>query len=107
MRYSITISLQAKSDLKNIYQYIANELQAKMTSVRQLERIETAIASHEDMPERFRRYDKGKWCEMNLRFMPVDNYLVFYVLDKDTCTVTILRIMYGGRDIDRALDNTK
>lgn len=104
MRYSIDVSLQAKSDLKGIFRYIANDLQANMTAVRQLGRIETAIASLEDMPERFRRYDKGKWSEMNLRFMPVDNYLVFYIPDKAACTITILRIMYGGRDIDIVLD---
>lgn len=36
--------------------------------------------------------------------MPVDNYLVFYVPSHDDLTVTVIRIMYGGRDIDKQLE---
>ena len=35
--------------------------------------------------------------------MPVDNYLVFYIPDHQVKTVTVLRVMYGGRDIDSQL----
>lgn len=35
--------------------------------------------------------------------MPVDNYLVFYILDKDNEVVTIIRVMYAGRDVDNQL----
>ena len=36
--------------------------------------------------------------------MPVDNYLVFYVPNHKKQTVTVMRVMYGGRDIDRQLN---
>lgn len=39
-----------------------------------------------------------------LKIMLVDNYLVFYVPTHDDTTVTVMRIMYGGRDIDRQLE---
>lgn len=29
--------------------------------------------------------------------MPVDNYVVFYIPDEDTKTVTVVRVMYNGR----------
>lgn len=35
--------------------------------------------------------------------MPVDNYLVFYILDKDTGIVTVIRVMYASRDVDSQL----
>ena len=35
-----------------------------------------------------------------LRVMPVDNYLVFYIPDKEAGLVTIIRVMYSGRDVD-------
>ena len=38
-----------------------------------------------------------------LRVMPVDNYLVFYIPDKNTRIVTVLRVMYAGRNIDKQL----
>lgn len=37
--------------------------------------------------------------------MPVDNYLVFYILDKDEALVTAIRVMYSGRDVDNQLMN--
>ena len=35
---------------------------------------------------------------------PVDNYLVLYIPDDDTQVVTIIRVMYGGRDVDTQLN---
>lgn len=35
--------------------------------------------------------------------MPVDNYLVFYIPDKNVGIVTIIRVMYAGRDVDSQL----
>ena len=36
--------------------------------------------------------------------MPVDNYLVFYIPNKETQTVTVIRVMYGGRDVEIQLN---
>lgn len=39
--------------------------------------------------------------------MPVDNYLVFYIPDRDAGIVTVIRVMYAGRDVDSQLkENT-
>lgn len=35
--------------------------------------------------------------------IPVDNYCVFYILNKADTVVTIIRVMYGGRDMDARL----
>ena len=35
--------------------------------------------------------------------MPVDNYLVFYIAEKEEKRVTVIRIMYGRRDIETQL----
>lgn len=107
MNYRVTLTEQAYSDLKEIFKYIAVDLQAKETATRQLDRIEKAILSLDTMPERFRLYDRPSWRERNLRIMPVDNYLVFYIPDNATNTVTIMRIMYAGRDIDEQLKNIR
>ena len=32
--------------------------------------------------------------------MPVDNFIVFYITDNDKAIVTVIRVMYGGRDLD-------
>lgn len=107
MSYSVVLTPQAQSDLREIFKYIAFDLQSVENASGQLSRLEKAIYSLNQMPERFRAYDKAKWRERNLRIMPVDNYLVFYIPNHDRLTVTVLRVMYGGRDIDRQLENLK
>ena len=37
---------------------------------------------------------------MGLRKMTVNNFVVFYLVEKEECTVTVVRILYGGMDID-------
>ena len=104
MKYSIVLTKTAQADLSAIFKYIAVDLQSVQNANAQLSRIEKAIASLDKMPERYRVYDRKNWRERNLRIMPVDIYLVFYVPTHDDTTVTVMRIMYGGRDIDRQLE---
>ena len=103
MSYDVTLTPKAKHDLREIYRYIAEELQAAQNAAGQLERLEEKILKLDEMPERFRVYDREPWRSRNLRVMPVDNYLVFYIPDHEARTVTVLRVMYGGRDIDAQL----
>ena len=35
--------------------------------------------------------------------MTVDNFIVFYIPNAEEKIVTIIRVMYGGRDIDEQL----
>ena len=103
MIFEIEASDQADADLRNIYGYIAFELQSPENAGRQLDRLEESIMSLAQMPERFREYENELWHSRGLRIMPVDNYCVFYILDKKKAVVTIIRVMYGGRDIDTQL----
>ncbi|WP_407858060.1 type II toxin-antitoxin system RelE/ParE family toxin [Enterococcus cecorum] len=60
------------------------------------------------MPERFPRYGKEPWYSRGLRFVEVDNYIVFYIPDIKEQVVTVLRVMYSGRNIQEQLsDHTK
>ena len=104
MNCSIVLTETAQADLSAIFRYIAADLQSVQNANAQLSRIEKAITSLDQMPERYRVYDSKNWRERNMRVMPVDNYLVFYVPTHDDLTVTIMRILYGGRDIDRQLE---
>lgn len=103
MIYDIQISEQAEADIRSIFEYIAFELQSIQNAVGQLERLEKSISSLDRMPDRHRAYDKEPWRSRGLRVMPVDNYLVFYIPDHAAKVVNIVRVMYGGRDIDAQL----
>lgn len=103
MNYEIQLTPDAKNDLKSIFEYIAYDLQSVQNAAGLLERLEQRIASLNQMPERFRIYEKEPWRSRNLRIMPVDNYLVFYIPNHDKKIVVVIRIMYGGCDIDNKL----
>ncbi len=104
MIFEIEISDQAENDLRNIYEYIAFELQSSENANGQLDRLEKGILSLNQMPGRFREYAKEPWHSRSLHIMPVDNYCVLYLPDLDKAVVTIIRAMYGGRDIETQLN---
>ena len=56
-----------------------------------------------NFPYDFVYMKKEPWKSRNLRIMPVDNYIVLYIADDNKHTVTIVRIMYGGRNVDSQL----
>ena len=41
---------------------------------------------------------------MGLHFMTIRNYMLFYTINSEIETVSILRIMYGGRDVSRVYE---
>ena len=103
MIYEVELSEQADSDLRRIFEYIAFELQSPENASGQLDRLEEQILSLDTMPERYRKYEKEPWKSRGLRVLPVDNYVILYIPDSDKKVVTILRVMYAGRDIDNQL----
>ena len=105
MTYEVITTDQADADLRGIYEYIAFELLSPDNAAGQLEKLEEHIIGLEEFPEKFRLYEKEPWNSRGLRVMPVDNYLVFYIPNIDTGIVTIIRVMYAGRDVDSQLNN--
>lgn len=105
MKYEIEITAKAKSDIRGIYDYIASELLAPETAANMLDKLEKSITRLDFMPSRFRKYGSELWQSRGLRIMPVDNFAVLYIPDKKTKIVTIIRVMYCGRDIEKQLDS--
>ena len=104
MIYEVKVSEQAERDLRGIFEYIAFELQSPENASGQLDRLEEHILSLATMPERCRRYEKEPWKSRELRILPVDHYMVLYIPNEDKKIVTILRVMYAGRDVDNQLN---
>ena len=106
MTYRIALTDQANSDLRGIYEYIAFSLLEPENAAGQLDRLEENILGLADMPERFRLHDKEPWRSRGLHQMPVNHFIVFYIPDEEKKTVTVIRVIYGGRNIDVQLRNT-
>lgn len=41
---------------------------------------------------------------MSMRKFPTDNFIIYYMIEKNTLTVTIIRIVYKCRDIKNILN---
>ena len=103
----VVCSKQAKTDLHEIYEYIAFSLLSPENASNTAKRIMDAARSLETMPERNPLYREEPWKSKGVRFTTARNYMIFYTINADTETVSISRIMYGGRDISRQLENTE
>ena len=104
MIYSVKISEKAESDLKEIFEYVAFELLSVQTAFDLFERLEKSILNLNQMPNRHIAYEKEPWKSRGLRIMPVGNYIVLYIVDEESAVVNIVRVMYGGREIEAQLN---
>ena len=103
MSYSIEITLQADADLRDIFEHIAMELRSLQSAEKLLARLENKIFSLDQMPERYHRYQHEPWFSRGMRVMAVGQYCVFYIPNSAQKKVSIIRVIYGGRDIETIL----
>ena len=99
--YKVVYSPQAMEDMKDIYSYIAWELHEPGIATAQVNRIREEVRSLDFMPLRYSLVDWEPWRSKGVHKVSVNNFVVFYTADADDMIVTILRIIYGGRDIAR------
>lgn len=103
MSFRIQFTADARQDLRDIFEYIAFKLLVPDTAKAQTKRIIDEIRTLDVFPMRHPLYEDEPWHSIGLRFLPIDNYLIFYLPDEEKEIVSIVRIMYGGRDISRQL----
>ena len=106
MIWEVDYTESARQDLRDIREYIADVLLEPVTAAKQTNRIMDAADSLDHMPFRYRLYDHEPWRSKGLRVLPVDNYLALYIPDESRNVVTIIRIVYGRRDIEQQLTET-
>ncbi len=100
-RYTVKITDRALADMEEIYNYIANQLQASENAMGQYNRIAEAIEGLNVFPERVRLMESDLERTMGLRRLVVDNYSAFYVIENEDVIVTI--VLYSVSDISKRL----
>ena len=103
MSYSINYTEQSQNDLDGIFKYVAFTLQEPVVAVKLYEEITKSVRALEVMPLRNPIFDETPWKNLRLRKLIVKNYIVFYIVNETDETVTVVRIMYGGRNIEEQL----
>ena len=103
--YNVEYSEEAYEDLREIYDYVANELLVPKTAENLLKNIRTAIRSLSNMPFRHTLVDWEPWYSMKIRQFPVENFIVYYLVEENKRKVSIVRIFYNGRDISKIINS--
>ncbi len=106
-KYSVSYTPEAYNDLGDIYSYIAFVLQEKGTATGLIKRIRKEIASLSEFPERYCSVEWEPWASMGIRKMPVERYVVYYCADIKGKVVTIIRIFFGGRDVESIISTER
>ncbi len=102
-KYSVIYSDEAIADLDDIYCYIAFHLLERKTAWDLTSRIRKGIRDLSTQAEMCEGVDWEPWHSMGVRRMPIENFVVYYLPDKEAHEVNIIRIFYGGRDVERII----
>lgn len=97
--YTVSYSQDSLDDLKKIYSYIANELLVPDTAEGQINRIRKKVRSLNFMPARYALVEWEPWHSMGMHQLPVDNFIVYYLVDEEEKIVIVVRVFYDGRNI--------
>ncbi len=98
-QYKVVYSPAALADLDAIYSYIAFKLMAHTTAQNQVTRIRKEIRSLDTFPGRYVNVQWEPWSSIGMHKLPVDKFVVYYLVDSEAMLVTIVRIFYGGRNV--------
>ena len=97
-RYEVILETAAASDLLSILDYITDILKESQTAQRILSAIEEKILSLDGLTHRQGTVKDEPYKSMGVRWLPIENYTAFYVIDDDNREVRVLRILYNRRN---------
>ena len=96
--YHIDITEPAVNDINEAIKYITEQLLNPTAAGKLVDDAESAIYSLTEMPQRHALAKDDDLARLGLRFIPVNNYLVFYIIREEKKTVVIQRFLYARRD---------
>lgn len=101
--FHLFYSDEAITDLISINRYIEEDLCAPIAAKNQIFRIREGIRNLCFFPQKHPlvTWEPGK--AEGIHQLPIDHYIIFYQYEENTCTINIVRIMYGGRNIPKII----
>lgn len=97
-KYEVIIDLPAEQDLDGMMYYVTNKLQEPMTAVRLFMSIYEQILKLDVMPYRHEVIYVHPQTGEEIRRVPVENYSIFYFVDREVQKVHVIRILYNRRE---------
>lgn len=100
--YKVVYLPTARQQLENAVMYIAVDLCAPDAAKKLADEVDETVQKLKEMPYRFPIYHTLYAMKHEIRFFPVKNYNVYYVVNEDTKTVEIWRVLHRLQKQDRS-----
>lgn len=97
--YEVIYLPTARRELEEAVTYIAIDLAAPEAAFALVDAVDEAVRALAEMPYRHAMYHSMYALEREVRFVPVKNYNVFYVVYEEEKVVEIWRILYQRRNV--------
>ena len=101
--YSLRFTPKASEDLESIYSYISNNLSAPVAADDLIYKMEIDILRLKDFPYSCSYVIDESLKARGYRKLIIDNYIVFYLVNKMDKQVVIMRILYGAQNYKEIL----
>lgn len=92
--YRVVCLSTARQQLEDAVLYIAVDLCAPDAAMKLVDEVDEAVRRLEEMPYRFPIYHTLYAVKREIRFFPLKNDNVYYVIDEDAKTVEIWRVLH-------------
>ncbi len=96
--YKVVYLPTARRQLEEAIMYIAVELCAPDAAIELADEVDTVAQTLKEMPYRFPIYHTLYAIKREVRFFPVKNYNIHYVIDEESKTVEIWRVLHKLRN---------
>ena len=98
--YKVVYLPTARRQLEDAVMYIAIDLYSPDAAMNLADEVDQAAQKLKEMPYRFPIYHTLYAMKREIRFFPVKNYNVYYVIDEDSKTVEIWRVLHRLQNRD-------
>ena len=95
--YDVEVTQIAEQDYNRAEDYIKNELYNQKAAAGLAKKLHEAIKDLSFFPKKYPVCNDDYLRLWEIRFVPVNNYLLFYIVREDEKTVYVLRFLYGRR----------
>lgn len=104
-KYEVKITRQALAQMKEITYYISCELCAPEAANILADKMEKAMLTLSELPQKYVLLDEEPWRTEGVRKMIVKNFLIYFWIDEENDKVQVMAIIYNKRDQIKQLQN--
>ena len=105
MRYEIKVTAQAQEQLREIRDYITQELLSPEAARNTILLLTSAMETLAEMLARVRLMDGEPWHTWGIRMKAVGNFLIYFRIDEKNAVVQVIAVIYARRNQPQILSH--